>query len=258
MFIFLFNSKVPFSKSYTGAHHYFTDPRIEGREFEFLRALGAWDAQWYLDIADEGYPRNLKALEGMRYAFFPLYPLFLALINFPVKNIEFTAFITSNALMLMNFASLYFVLGNFYGKKDALKTIFLLFLFPFSIFYRSYFTEGLFLLLLVWFAYFLIRRRWLWSAFFLSLLLVTRPNGAVLELLFLFALVKEYRHVGWRLAMGSLVISVIPFLGWLVFCWVNTGSPIYWMAVQSYWDARNFLFPYSGIFLLFTNFFRCP
>lgn len=269
-FIFFFNSKIPFSKfDYkVNAHHYFIDSRIKGVKFDFFRALGQWDAQWYLKIANEGYPRNPKntdlnqkqVIDGLSYAFFPLYPIILSLVNFPIKNIELAAFITSNVLMAANFFSLYIVIRNLYSRNEVLKTIFLLFFFPFAIFYRSYFTEGLFLLLLVWFSYFLIKKQWLRTAFLLSFLFVTRPNGVVFGLLFLFFIVKAYRHkqISRRLVIISLGISTFPFLGWLAFCFVNTGSPVYWMTVQSNWGYPSFPFSlFWNIFVIF-NFFSLP
>lgn len=273
-FIFLFNSKIPFSKyDYTvNAHHYFADSRIKGGKFDFLRAVGQYDAQWYLKIANEGYPKNptiidmnidmnkKSLLDGLTYAFFPLYPLILAFVNFPIKNIELAAFIVSNVFMVVIFFSLYIVVKNLYGENNALKTIFLLFFFPFAIFYRSYFTEGLFLLLLIWFSYFLIKKQWLRTAFFLSLVFVTRPNGAVFGLLFLFFIVKAYMHkrVDGKIFIGSLVISVMPFLGWLAFCYINTGSPIYWITVQSNWNYPRFpISLFWNIFVIF-NFFSLP
>lgn len=162
--------------------------------------------------------------------------------------------------MVAIFFSLYIVIKNLYGENKALKTIFLLFFFPFAIFYRSYFTEGLFLLLLIWFSYFLIKKQWLRTAFFLSLLLVTRPNGAFFELLFLFFIVKAYRHrqIGQRLLINSLGITMLPFLGWLVFCFVNTGSSIYWMTVQSSWGYRSFPFSLFWNIYIISRFFSLP
>jgi Gpi18-like mannosyltransferase len=252
-YIFLFNQKIPFSRfDYTvNAHHYVSDQRINGGKFNFFRALGQYDAQWYLKIASEGYPKNpsninlnqKNVLNGLSYAFFPFYPLVVSAVNFFIRNVEISAFFLSNLLMLVNFISLYFVIKRLYSRNKALKTIFLLFFFPFSIFYRSYFTEGLFLLLLVWFSYFLIKKSWLLSALFLSLLSVTRPNGVVLDLLFLFVVGKAfwYKQVSLRRLIGSFVISVLPFIGWLWFCYVFTGNPLYWATVQNAWFVSSLI-----------------
>ncbi len=251
IYLLLFNATVPFSKfDYTvNAHHYFTDQRINGGGFNLLRALGQYDAQWYLKIANEGYPKNpidtnlsdKSELDGMSYAFFPFYPLVLSMVNFPIKNSDLAAFLLANLLMLANFVSLFILIRNLSSENNAFKTIFLLFFFPFSIFYRSYFTEGLFLLLLVWFSYYVINKRWLLSALFLSLLLVTRPNGIILAPLFLFFLGKAYlyKEITMRTFLDSFVVSILPFIGWLTLCFLYTGNAFYWFTIQSSWNITQ-------------------
>lgn len=87
LFITLFYNRVPFNdyNYYNNAHHYFDDPRIENGNFNLIQSLGVWDAQWYLFIASEGYPKNPSTstvgdksiMDALSYAFFPLYPLIL-------------------------------------------------------------------------------------------------------------------------------------------------------------------------------------
>jgi len=241
-----FHSLVPFNELMykNSAHHYFQDERILGR-FNFLRALGQWDAQWYLRIADAGYPENpsiidindKSVLDGLTYAFFPLYPSLLSLINTLVGNIEATAFIVSQILMLSNFISLYYVIGKFYGEKIALKTVFLLFLFPFSIFYRSYYTEGLFLLILIWYCYFLIKRKWLQISLYSGLLYVTRPTGLFLFPLTLLFLLSDLKEKKLKPVNAVIFIPVmLGFFGlWLLLNLINTGNMLYWKDVQNSW-----------------------
>src|SRR6266852_2744550 len=79
LFIFLFNRSVPFHAfNYRyNSHHYFVDPRIQGQKFDFILALGQWDAQWYLKIAETGYPTGRQIeqyhdphiMGGLSYAF---------------------------------------------------------------------------------------------------------------------------------------------------------------------------------------------
>ncbi|HUQ85550.1 MAG TPA: hypothetical protein VM077_04455 [Candidatus Limnocylindrales bacterium] len=256
-FISLYHHKVPFSSDNykSNAYHFLSDPRSEtDNDFVLLRALGQYDAQWYLRIATHGYPKNppnenvslQNAQNGLSYAFFPLYPVLLSITDIPIQNIELTAFLISNILMLAIFASLYFVIQSFYNVNTAVKTIFLLFLFPFSIFYRSYFTEGLFLLILIWFLYFLIKKRFIVSAVFLALTCITRPNGLLLAPFFLFIIAYDYiwERISLKILLVSLLISAVPFSGWLLFCYINTGSPFYWASVQSNWTSnQNISFP---------------
>src|SRR5437879_5949484 len=96
LFIFFFYNLFPFHAfNYSNnADHYTLDPRVNHQRFDFLQALGQYDAQWYMKIADSGYPNreqiaNIhtpKIIGGLTYAFFPLYPLLLFSLNFFVHN----------------------------------------------------------------------------------------------------------------------------------------------------------------------------
>lgn len=239
--------RIPFDTSayLYESHHYVEDARARGGEFEFLRSLGIWDAQWYLRIADDGYPprevfeaySDPRFMGGLTYAFFPFYPLILFLFNFIFQNIELTAFIVSNIILLANFVSLYYVVTKLFSQSIAVRTIFLLFLFPFSIFYRSYFTEGIFLLLLIWFTYFLIKHKWFFAALVASLLFVTRPNGLFLGVIMFGAFIFGIKHrtLHWTKATLYLMLSMVPFLLWCYYSYYLTGDYLYWHQVQSVW-----------------------
>lgn len=247
LFLSFFYTAVPFEKSlyFNSSHHYVQDPRATDSQFSLLNALGAWDGQWYLRIADAGYPSKAvcdahpdpRFMGALSYAFFPFYPLILAVFDLLFQNIELTAFIIGNVILLANFVSLYFVVTKLFTKAIAIRTIFLLFLFPFSIFYRAYFTEGIFLLLLIWFGYFLIKHKWFYSSVIAALLFVTRPNGLFMGLILLVTLYKAIRHhkFSWLKAILYLALSLVPIALWCYVCYVLTGNALYWHKVQSIW-----------------------
>lgn len=256
LFIISFNRLIPFNQTnyIDNFHHFFEDPRIKNEQFDLLNALGQSDAQWYLKIALDGYPTEiLSAPEGYKnaweiliYAFFPIYPLVLFLFNLVFKDIEFTAFLVTNLIMLTNFFSLYFVITKLFNKNVAIKTIFLIFLFPFSIFFRSYFTEGLYLLLLIWFSYFLIKKEFLLSASVLGVMNITRGSGVFLNILILIYLLKEV--IGKRFPLRYLPISiyllVIPLGVWMLYNYLQTGDYLYFYSTQTNWfESGNMLTP---------------
>ncbi len=244
------------------AHHYLPDARINGGPFGFLRALGQYDAQWYLKIADRGYPfaprtinMNAKsAMDGLTYAFFPLYPLLIHITQSVVKNVEVAAFLLANMLLVADFFSIYFVVRSLFSKAVALKTIFLLFLFPFSIFYRSYFTEGLELFLLTWFCYFLIKKQFFITALFLALLDVSRGNVWILNLLYLYYLWQAVRtkQLLLKQAVAYFTVSLLPLIAWLAFNYQQTGTPFYFYNVRAAWfSAPSFLLvPFYNLFTI--------
>lgn len=244
-----FHSVFPFNRiNYTlSSHHFLPDPRADGGPFVFLRALGQYDAQWYLKIAAIGYPAHPSVtalndrsnMDGLTYAFFPLYPLVIATVNAIIGNVELSAFIISNLFVIPDALSLYFVIHKLYNPSLAIKTTLLLFLFPFSIFFRSYFAEGLQLFLLIWFAYFLMQKKFLPCAIFLGLLNVTKGSGMLLNVLYIVLLAQSIFSHRLKLAKSFLCLVVIaaPLALWTIYNFIQTGDPFYFYAIQKSWDS---------------------
>ncbi|HSW96284.1 MAG TPA: glycosyltransferase family 39 protein [Candidatus Saccharimonadales bacterium] len=270
--IYFFHSTIPFSKfDYIyNAHHYKQDPQIIHKQFSFITALGQYDAQWYLKIAEEGYPsnpknvnnKNKKSMDGLVYAFFPLYPACLSIINSIFHNVELSAFIFANVFLVLNFFSLYKLICLFYPSKIAIRTIFLLFLFPFSIFYRSYFTEGLYLFLLIWSTYFFVKKKYIITSLFLGLLLVTKANGFLLNIFYIVYLITQARinAISWRKTVVLLSFMITPIIVWVLFCFFRTGNPFYFITVRSQWFSLGVFSPLTILYNLYLvyNFFNLP
>jgi hypothetical protein len=244
-----FHSVFPFDKvNYTqSSHHFLADARINDGPFVFLRALGQYDAQWYLRIATNGYPahptninmQDKTAMDGLTYAFFPLYPLLIATVNVLLGNVELSAFLLSNLLIILNTISLFLLIQKLYNPSIAVKTVLLLFLFPFSIFFRSYFAEGLQLFLLVWFAFFLTHKRFVPSAICLGLLNVAKGSSMLLAVLYFVLLVREVyiRQLSVSKAILCLIFIIAPLSLWVAYNYVQTGNPLYFYAIQKAWDS---------------------
>lgn len=242
-----YNTLLPFNKDayISSAHHFIADPRIEGKAFNLVNALGQFDAQWYLKIAHDGYPtrpspqtlQNKQEMGGLRYAFYPLYPLAVGIVNRVVSHVELSAFLVSNLFLYINFGSLYFVISKLYNKGLAQKAVFLLFFFPFSVFFRSYFAEGVYLFLLIWFSYFLIKRKLLYSALFLCLLNITKANGILLNFLFLYVTLKEFQLKKASLKKTALYLFIAGagYLLWVAYVYKQTGDPFYFYSVLKAW-----------------------
>src|SRR3989344_2076219 len=230
LFIYFFHDRVPFNyHNYEkNAHHYFPDPQYENGQFDLLRSLGQYDAQWYLKIAETGYPtfphityQNDKSqMEGLSYAFFPLYPIIVSFLNIFFSDIEISAFVFSNLLLIANFISIYIAISKIYSSNLAVKTAFLLLLSPLSIFFRSYFSEGLFLFLFIWFTYFLIKNKWILASIALSLLLLVKPNALFLGFPFIYILFKNFQYTKTHIVkiILSVVLPYLAFSSWLIFC----------------------------------------
>lgn len=269
-FILEYHSVIHFN-SYNykfNAHHFLKDSRINNGPFSFLRAMGQYDAQWYLKTASIGYPKqrtiddikNKLIMGGLNYAFFPFYPLVLRLFNTYIKNIELSAFLLSNILLIVDFFSLYYVVSKLYGKKIGIKTCFLLFFFPFSIFYRSYYTEGLYLSLLIWFGYFWIRKKYILAAVFLSFLNITKGNEILLNLVFILYLLKEVKRKKYAIWRAEVVgaIQILPFLIWALFVYIQTGFLFYFYTAQHAWIQSEKLPPFLYNLAIISFFPKLP
>lgn len=241
------------------ANHYIPDPRINGGNFSLINALGQYDGQWYLKIASQGYPDHpasftkdsKKEMGELLYNFFPLYPISIAIVNFFVRNIETSAFITNNLLLLGSVYSIYFVVSQWFSKKVALKTIVLILLFPFSIFLRGYYAEALRLLLFIWFCYGLWKKNFLIAALNVGLLCVTSGISLFLLIFYLGVLWinrKKFTLLKLLLYFG---IACLPFLLWMSFCYLHTGDALIFVKTRYAWSRPPFFPLLYNVILIF-------
>ncbi|MCL4440714.1 MAG: glycosyltransferase family 39 protein [Firmicutes bacterium] len=272
LFIWRFNSLVPFN--YPGyvndTHHFLSDPKAQNHKFNLISGLAQYDAQWYLKIAADGYtfsPTDKQSLvdkskmQNLTFAFFPLYPWLIKTWLLWVKDVQWSAFITSQVLLVANFVSLYYVVTKFFSAQVALKTSWLVFLFPFSIFFRSYYAENLLLLLLIWFSYLMMQKKWLVSGILLSVINITKGTVVLLNVVYFVYLLREirYQKINIRSLIIYLGVPMILPLGWVIFNYLSTGNPLFFYTVQTAWYHPE-PFWYHVIFNLFlvVNFWRLP
>jgi len=197
-----------------------------------------------------GYSKNPKTannndkknLEGLDYAFFPIYPLLISIVNAPIKNIEISAFILSNILLLLNFTSLYLVIKRLISERIALRASILLFTFPFSIFYRSYFAEGLFFLVLVWFSYFFCKSRYILAGFLIGIINWVKGNAILINAVFLYYIYEYLKNLAGRKKLRYLIpifFILAPLFLWILYVYIQTGNPLYFINVRNQWVTNE-------------------
>ena len=179
----------------------------------FLNGHVAWDSEFYLAIADEGYaPPQVRAIPGnfgwdlahnrycraghdancysLAYAFFPLYPLLIRLVAFPlgwlpitqIATLTLAAVIVSLLGALLAMLSLYAMTRSSLGEEGGVRAAFYFLIFPSSFFLAQVYSEGVFLGVTFAALAFLLKRKWGWAALFAVLATWTRPGGAILLL----------------------------------------------------------------------------
>jgi hypothetical protein len=264
-------------------HHSRIDPRyLDSKAAGFLNIWNYADSEWYLSIARDGYPsieqirRNLAEGSGYylstdrdsfrRYAFFPFFPTLVSLFTgvLPLEGSAFLSNFIINILAVLAFVQLYRV--YFPEQKESVIWPFLLtFLFPFSVFYSLYYPEALFLALSMYVFIFMKRRKYLLMGLSGFLLSLTRPNGMLITIPVLLALLaarKETHPLKEKITsfLGALMMPA-GFVLYLLFSHIRTGDwNFYSTALKAGWGSDFSMIGEHVMYkiTLVLNFFSLP
>src|SRR5690349_267408 len=146
----------------------------------YLDLISNWDGQWYQDVVEHGYPRELPREDGVvqqnNWAFYPLYPALVRAVMV-VTTLPFGAAASLVSILAAAGAMvvLYRMLESRVGRFNASMTVLALSLSPAAIILQTAYTEGVALLILVGCLALLARRRYLAFAGLSVALALTRP-----------------------------------------------------------------------------------
>ena len=174
------------------------------------RAMKAWDAGWFLHIAEHGYGDEPGAP-----AFYPLYPLLLRLGGDVLGGHPVLAgFLLSFPLTLCAFALLYALARLHVGEEEASRAVLYLALFPTAFYLHALYSEALFLVFAVGAFLAAERRRFTVAAVLAGGAMLTRPLGiAVLVGIAIFALRTPRRAAALRrLSIAPAIFAIYPLL----------------------------------------------
>ena len=221
----------------------------------FFTLWERWDAVRYVAIARHGYQTAAD------FAFFPLYPLLIATIAYPLGDWStfLVGVIISNAALLGALFILYQIAADSGGEQLARRTLLYLCIFPTAFFFFTAYNESL-LLLFTAGTFLALRRQHWWLAGLLGFLAaLTRSAGVFLVVPYLYELwvARESVIASLRNALlGILPIVLVP-LGTLLYCfycWKVTGNPLVFATVQDQW-SRHLSWPWQGIWQALFEFF---
>lgn len=217
------------------------DPRSHDVGY-VLDALARWDSGWLLGIADKGY-----SIDPHAYAFFPLYPLCVAVLGrILLDNFLLAGVIVSLAAGAASFVLLHRLATRLVGTEAATRAVVYLAIFPTTVFLGVAYTESLYLMLTV--AAFLLaeRRQWLGAGLVSGLAILTRFSGLalVLALPILAWRDRERRGALVRLAVALPVGALYP-----LYLWIREGHPLVFLSAQHEGWGRRLatLGPLTGI-----------
>jgi hypothetical protein len=205
--------------------------------------LLAWDASWFVRVAEDGYPTSYQygptgELLGSTLAFFPGYPMTIRAIAAvttldPADVAIALAWIFGAvvAVLLCAFAT------RLWNRRVALALVALVCVQPMSVVFTMAYSEPMFLALVLASLLLVHREQWLLGGFFGFLAGLTRPTGAALALALIVAAVLYVRRSDhgrrrWLAPVGAGIACLgVP----LYLLWVGNrvGEWSAWFKVQS-------------------------
>jgi hypothetical protein len=190
-----------------------------------LHVLGAWDAGYYLAIADGGYPAAFDASRPSVHAFFPLYPLTIRAVH-AVTPLSFVqAGVLLNTIFGTGAAVLIWLLVKRLSDRDAAtRATALVCFFPWAFVFTMAYAEPLLLLLAAGCLLALHDRRWLIAGLCALLAGAARPNGAALGFCCAWAALDAIRsRREWR-SLVAPMLAPLGLLGFFLFLEARTGD----------------------------------
>lgn len=224
-----------------------------------LDGWARWDSGWYESIATEGY--HYTPGIACNVNFFPLYSWLVGALTWPLDGVlparqafHLVGVLVSLGAFYVALAGLHRLVATQWGDKLAQRTLWLVALFPFSLFYSAVYTEGVFLMLSVWAFALAAERKWAWACLLASLAAVTRTVGALVAVGLAVTYLQQRR---WRMDRDALwfLVTPLPLFALMYWFWQRFGEPLPFLKTYTtVWDKR----PGIGRLIDVVNSVRSP
>ncbi|HEV2345012.1 MAG TPA: hypothetical protein VGS97_13025, partial [Actinocrinis sp.] len=185
--------------------------------------LGKWDGAWYIGIAQHGYNTSLSyradgSLVNTNVVFFPLYPLLIRVLGWPLGLLH--AALAVSWLAGIGAAVAIRAVGEYlYDRRTGIVLAVLWGILPTALVESMAYTESLLTLLMALALLFLLRHQWIAAgvaSFFAGL---THPTGlTIAAAIDVCAAVAIVRRTGsWRVWIGGLLapLGAVGYLAWV-------------------------------------------
>ena len=209
-----------------------------------LSMWAVWDSDWYMRIALHGYngiPRTNPGQVGMSdVVFFPLYPVLSRWLGWGIGSDYVAGLLISNACLVGASVLLYRLARVDYGEPAALRAMEYLYLFPMAFVFSAFYTESLFLFLVLASLYCARRERWLLCGACGLLAALTRSSGVLLVLPALLEYLSA-RDFEWRRIRPNVLCLLLIPLGTCLFgafCYRLTGDFLAFSHVEAAWGRH--------------------
>lgn len=197
-----------------------------------------WDCEWYVDIIESGYAPHERATGGGNWAFFPGFPM---VANGLHRALGLSPLTAGVVVSLACFTAGLAVLHDYCSRRmDPVTASWVVAFFafsPFSLYFSSAFSEGVFFFATAIFLRQVHQQRWASAGLAAALMTASRPTGVVAELVLLLVL-WEAGALRRRPARSLMVLAaggsgVAAFMVYLQFAY---GDALAFYHVQASWD----------------------
>ena len=214
-----------------------------GKPKVFLDLFYKWDARWFMGVIDKGYYYVPGGKTNL--VFFPLYPLLVKAATRLVGNAQVAGLLISNAALFVGLVFLHKLIRlDGHDREAAARAVLYVLIFPASLFFSIFYSEGLFFGLAVAAFYYARRKKWLAASilgFFLSL---TRSIGVFIVI----PLAIEYLEIdfsNFRLDLKKLKPDVLWLLlvpaglgSYMAFLYFRFHDPLLFIKAHGSWGRK--------------------
>lgn len=185
-----------------------------------------WDSNWYNRIIQNGYDTVIAPERMVNYVFFPLLPLVVGFLSkITTLPVMWMGQIFSQICFLLSLVLFYKVLILRLNNENVARFGTLLLAFsPCNIYFSSFYTESLFLVLSLSIWLLAFQQKWLWVGILGMLLTATRPNGVMVLLPLLYIAYEQYKAHTLRPGVIFLILVPVGLLAFMTYLHYHVGS----------------------------------
>lgn len=186
----------------------------------FITNFANFDGVHYLNISRFGYSMYEQA-------FFPLYPLLIALFSKVLNNQLIVGLLLSNLALLTGIYLLYLLLKNYLKPESIFWVIILLLSFPTSFFFGAVYTESLFLFLSIGYLFFVKKKNLALAFIFGVMASLTRNIGIFLVIPAFLILFQERKSLDFKKIAFALLAPIVGLASYSVYLYKTVGDPFF-------------------------------
>ena len=213
-------------------------PPVHGWTAPFIR----WDANYFTSIAQHGYSWL------QTFDFMPLYPLLIRTLA-PVFGYSGGALVVSWVASVFAVWGVMDVTERFTSRRMAWVAGALLVWNPLSVFLLAGYAEALLVALMIWSLRFCLDQKWWPAAITAGLASGVLPQGIASAVVLVVAiLIVDHTARGVLKSLGLGLVGVAGCLGYLLYCWVDTGNPFKIREAETAGWQAHLTYPFHMVF----------